>query len=231
VAQALRRYFDRMLIVLSIATPIILVLAAHLAPGRAGRRDELITVAVASTDFATNTIGTTGRTYLVPNAEGEAPAALADTRSTVLLGQAGPIRPTVWYQVAAADNGISPYLLEALHQIETSAAPDGCWPNIEGSGALGPFQFKQATFDLYGVDGNGDGVVDICGFADSLASAANYLRLLGADDKVDSEGTRQALLRYGTDPDRVVDLAQYYRSRANGDFDVSSIELRQRGTP
>jgi hypothetical protein len=73
--------------------------------------------------------------------------------------------------------------------------------------------------------------VDICGFADSLASAANYLHLLGADDTVDSEGTRRALERYGTDPDRVVDLARYYRSRGTGDFPLTSIELRQAGAP
>ena len=122
-------------------------------------------------------------------------------------------RPTAWYRAAASEHQISPYLLEALHQIESSSAPDGCLPNADGSGAVGPFQFKRAMFGQYGVDGNGDGVVDICGFADSLVSAAAYLRLLGADDDLDGRAVRQALERYGADIDRVMDLARYFRSR------------------
>ena len=87
---------------------------------------------------------------------------------------------------------------------------DGCLPNADGSGAVGPFQFKRATLGQYGVDGNGDGVVDICGFADSLVSAAAYLRVLGADDDLDGPAVRQSLERYGADMDRVMDLARYF---------------------
>ena len=104
-------------------------------------------------------------------------------------------------------------LLRALHEVESNAAPDGCVANLEGSGALGPFQFKRATFRQYGVDGNHDGERDICSFTDALFSAARYLRALGADG-LDDPRTRQALARYGTDPDRVLALARSYRDRA-----------------
>jgi len=130
-----------------------------------------------------------------------------------MLDRSEPVRPLAWYRVAAAEEGFSPYLLEALRRIESSAAPDGCWPNIEGSGVLGPFQFKRSTFESHAVDGNGDGLIDICSFADSLFSAAAYLKALGADSDLDGPAVRRALARFGTDPDRVIDLARYYRSR------------------
>jgi hypothetical protein len=118
-----------------------------------------------------------------------------------------------WYGQAAADYGVSDHLLRALHHVESNASPDGCVANLEGSGAIGPFQFKPATFGQYGVDANHDGIRDRCSFADALFSAARYLRALGAED-LDSAATRAALTRYGTDPDRVLLLARQYRDHA-----------------
>ena len=126
---------------------------------------------------------------------------------------AGPIRPTIWYGMAAAEYGVNVQLLEALHQVESNASPDACISNLEGSGATGPFQFKPATFSQFGVDANHDGVTDICGFADSLFSAARYLRAIGADHDPTSMTSRRALARYGTDVKRVVSLAQAYQER------------------
>lgn len=117
-----------------------------------------------------------------------------------------------WYRLAEAEQAVSADLLRALHDVESSAAPDGCVANAQGSGAIGPFQFKPATFRQYGVDGNHDGRRDICSFADALFSAARYLRALGAVG-LDNPETRQALTRYGTDPDRVLALARRYRDR------------------
>ena len=54
--------------------------------------------------------------------------------------------------------------------------------NIRGSwaGAMGHFQFIPTTLAQYGVDGNGDGVIDIIGsVGDAMASAGNYLHKLG----------------------------------------------------
>jgi hypothetical protein len=118
-----------------------------------------------------------------------------------------------WYRLAATEQGVSADLLRALHDVESSGAGDGCVTNAEGSGAVGPFQFKRATFRQYGVDANHDGDDDICSFADALFSAARYLRALGVGD-LDDPRTRQALARYGTDPDRVLVLARSYQDRA-----------------
>lgn len=54
--------------------------------------------------------------------------------------------------------------------------------NTRGSwaGAMGHFQFIPTTLALYGVDGNGDGRVDIIdSVGDAMASAGNYLNKLG----------------------------------------------------
>jgi hypothetical protein len=210
----LRRYFSRVLVALALATPLLIVVTYQLAPGRTGRDgDDGVRIAVAAADASESSSGAAGRTRLAAVIETDRERGLRDPEGANELLQPAPTRPVAWYRVAATEHGVSPYLLEALHQVESSAAPDGCWPNAEGSGAVGPFQFKRATFDTYGLDGNGDGIVDICGFADSLVSAAHYLRALGADDDVESTGTRQALEHYGTDTDRVVNLARYYRVR------------------
>ena len=207
----LRRYLGRLLIALALVAPLLIVVTYQLAPGRTGRdggEDGVrIAVAAESPDVAAN------RVRLAAMIEVDRRRGQPDPDDVIALAQAGPIRPVAWYRVAATEHGVSPYLLEALHQVESSAAPDGCWPNAEGSGAVGPFQFKRATFEIYGLDGNRDGVIDICGFADSLVSAAHYLRARGADEDVESAGTRQALDWYGTDTDRVVNLARYCRSR------------------
>ena len=111
------------------------------------------------------------------------------------------------YDAAGARYGVSPALLAALHRVESGSAGDGCVRNSQGSGAIGPFQFKPATFRAYGVDADGDGRANICGRADALYSAARYLKALGADAGPTSPASRRALARYGTDVERVVALA------------------------
>lgn len=142
---------------------------------------------------------------------------LGSTAVPGTTGHASPAEnapPTIgWYRLASVEQAVSVELLRALHEVESNAAPDGCIANAEGSGAIGPFQFKPATFRQYGVDANHDGHRDMCSFADALFSAARYLRALGADD-LDDPKTREALVRYGTDPDRVLALARSYRDRA-----------------
>jgi hypothetical protein len=205
-----RRYLARVLVAMALGLPLLIVATYQLAPGRGGRgSDDVVRIAVAASDAADVGIGTS-RSRMVAILDEDRQAGVDDP---IALVQPAQIRPVVWYRVAATQYGISPHLLEALHQVESSAATDGCWPNEEGSSTIGPFQFKRATFETYGLDGNRDGVVDICGFADSHVSAANYLHALGATDDVESQATWQALDRYGTDADRVVSLARYYRLR------------------
>jgi hypothetical protein len=206
----MRRYFGRMAIVLTLMTPLLVVMTYQWTPRRDLRQSA--SIALAATE-APSSPGQVVVTRQLTRIEATDRSVSEPLGSLSLVDRAGSVRPTAWYRVAAEEQGVSPYLLEALHQIESSAAPDGCWPNIDGSGAVGPFQFKRSTFESHGVDGNGDGIVDICGFADSLFSAAAYLKWLGADGNLDSPGVREALTRYGTDAERVIDLARYYRTR------------------
>jgi hypothetical protein len=108
------------------------------------------------------------------------------------------------YGQAAARYGLDPRVLRALHQVESTSAFRGCLANRQDSGAIGPFQFKPATFRQYAVDADGDGQPNICGFADALFTAARYLQALGADARADSARTYRALVRYGTHAPRVV---------------------------
>jgi membrane-bound lytic murein transglycosylase B len=48
------------------------------------------------------------------------------------------------------------------------------------AGAMGHYQFIPTTCQRFGIDGDGDSRVDLCGsYPDALASAGNYLRALG----------------------------------------------------
>ena len=48
------------------------------------------------------------------------------------------------------------------------------------AGAMGHYQFIPTTARRFGIDGDGDGRIDLCGsYADALASAGNYLHGLG----------------------------------------------------
>lgn len=68
------------------------------------------------------------------------------------------------------------------------------------SGAEGPFQFLPSTWSKVGVDGNGDGKVDIEDLTDSAFSAANYLANdLHAANTTDEQTLRQAAANYNGD--------------------------------
>src|SRR5215212_2642831 len=130
-----------------------------------------------------------------------APPALPST-----LG-ASNLRTSPLYDRAAARYGLDPTMLRALHVVESTNSSSACIANRQGSGAIGPFQFRPATFRQYAVDADGDGHTNICAFADSLFSAARYLKALGADANIGSTRTYRALRRYGTSAHQVVTLA------------------------
>jgi Transglycosylase SLT domain/CHAP domain len=64
---------------------------------------------------------------------------------------------------------------------------------VSATGALGPAQFEPGTWAIYGVDANGDGTADPWDPADAVASAAAYLKALGAGTP---SGIRAALCHY-----------------------------------
>ena len=67
------------------------------------------------------------------------------------------------YDRAGARYGLDPRVLRALHEVESTTSSGGCTANRQGSGAVGPFQFRPATFRQYAVDADGDGRTDIAG--------------------------------------------------------------------
>ena len=71
----------------------------------------------------------------------------------------------------------TPHLIGALKLVDRGSIS----ANSVGAkhGELGHTQFLPGNALKYGVDGNGDGVVDLNSAADALASTANYLRQKG----------------------------------------------------
>ncbi len=82
------------------------------------------------------------------------------------------------YKAAAATcDGLSWTVLAAIGQVERGHGRD---TSTSYAGAMGPMQFLPDTFAVYGLDGNGDGQVDIMNPADAIYSAAAYLCANGA---------------------------------------------------
>jgi murein DD-endopeptidase MepM/ murein hydrolase activator NlpD len=82
------------------------------------------------------------------------------------------------YQAAGIQYGIRWEVLAAINEIETDYGRN---LNISSAGALGWMQFMPATWDMYGVDANGDGEKDPFNPVDAIFAAARYLRAAGAD--------------------------------------------------
>jgi transglycosylase-like protein with SLT domain len=83
------------------------------------------------------------------------------------------------YQRAAATYGLGPQgtaILAGINAIETAF---GSNLNVSSAGAVGWMQFLPSTWDMYGVDANGDGVADPYNPEDAIFAAASYLRAAG----------------------------------------------------
>jgi hypothetical protein len=77
------------------------------------------------------------------------------------------------YQDAARTCAGLPWpVLAAIGLVESA---HGVNAGVSSAGAMGPMQFLPSSFAAYGVDGNGDGRLDINDPADAIFSAANYL--------------------------------------------------------
>ena len=71
-------------------------------------------------------------------------------------------------------------VLAAINEIETDYGRN---LNVSSAGALGWMQFMPASWEIYGVDGNQDGLKDPYNPVDAIFAAARYLRAAGADQR------------------------------------------------
>ena len=89
------------------------------------------------------------------------------------------------YVRAAAAYELDWATLAAVGQIESrqgrSVFP-GVTSGTNTAGAAGPAQFLSATWQRYGVDGDGDGEINPYDPADAIPSMASYLRASGAPE-------------------------------------------------
>jgi hypothetical protein len=82
------------------------------------------------------------------------------------------------YQAAGIEYGVRWEVLAAINEIETDYGRN---LNVSSAGALGWMQFMPQTWEMYGVDGNQDGLKDPYNPVDAIFAAARYLRAAGAD--------------------------------------------------
>ena len=83
------------------------------------------------------------------------------------------------YQRAAATYELGPQgaaVLAGINEIETAF---GTNLNVSSAGAMGWMQFIPSSWDMYGVDANGDGVADPYNPEDAIFAAADYLSAAG----------------------------------------------------
>jgi len=83
------------------------------------------------------------------------------------------------YQRAAAAYGLGPQgaaVLAGINEVETAF---GTNLNVSSAGAIGWMQFMPSTWEMYGVDANGDGVRDPYNPEDAIFAAARYLQAAG----------------------------------------------------
>jgi membrane-bound lytic murein transglycosylase B len=103
-----------------------------------------------------------------------------------------------WLDAKASEKAAWAYTeLKALFQyarqnkLDLTAMPGSIY------GAIGVSQFMPTSLLRYGVDGDGDGRVDIFNVRDAVNSMANYLRAHGFTGNLEDEATlREALFRY-----------------------------------
>ncbi len=85
------------------------------------------------------------------------------------------------YQAAGIEYGVRWEVLAAINSIETDYGRN---VSVSSAGALGWMQFMPATWAMYGVDANGDGVRDPYNPVDAIFAAARYLKAAGAGDNL-----------------------------------------------
>ena len=94
---------------------------------------------------------------------------------------------TTW-RAAGRAFGIRPSILAAITEIESGF---GCNQGPSSAGALGWTQFMPGTWEMWGMDADGDRVATPFSSADAIFASARYLRASGAP-----RSYRRALFAY-----------------------------------
>ena len=118
------------------------------------------------------------------------------------------------YKASAAKYGFGPdwYILAAVGKVESN---HGQTVGPSSVGAMGPMQFMPTTWEISGVDGNGDGVANVMDPEDAIPAAASYLEDGGAP-----QDWYRALYSYNHADwyvKKVLAVAEAYRRLANDD--------------
>jgi Transglycosylase SLT domain/Peptidase family M23 len=83
------------------------------------------------------------------------------------------------YQACGTEYGVPWQVLASINKIETAF---GTNLNVSSAGAMGWMQFIPSSWEMYGVDANGDGRKDPYNPVDAICAAGNYLKAAGAHE-------------------------------------------------
>jgi murein DD-endopeptidase MepM/ murein hydrolase activator NlpD len=85
------------------------------------------------------------------------------------------------YQACGTEYGVPWQVLASINKIETAF---GTNLNVSSAGAMGWMQFIPSSWEMYGVDANGDGRKDPYNPVDAICAAGNYLKAAGASENL-----------------------------------------------
>jgi murein DD-endopeptidase MepM/ murein hydrolase activator NlpD len=85
------------------------------------------------------------------------------------------------YQACGTEYGVPWEVLAAINKIETGF---GTNLNVSSAGAVGWMQFLPSSWEMYGLDANGDGRKDPYNPVDAICAAAHYLKVAGAQQNL-----------------------------------------------
>jgi murein DD-endopeptidase MepM/ murein hydrolase activator NlpD len=85
------------------------------------------------------------------------------------------------YQACGTEYGIPWEVLASINKIETGF---GTNLNVSSAGAMGWMQFIPSSWEMYGLDANGDGRKDPYNPVDAICAAASYLKAAGGRENL-----------------------------------------------
>jgi murein DD-endopeptidase MepM/ murein hydrolase activator NlpD len=85
------------------------------------------------------------------------------------------------YQACGTEYGVPWQVLASINKIETAF---GTNLNVSSAGAMGWMQFIPSSWEMYGLDANGDGRKDPYNPVDAICAAASYLEAAGAEENL-----------------------------------------------